>query len=290
DVYVAIYTMDADPDGHLTCYGFSSLDKVHDHIYGAILDSQWLADRLVGQYAYDPKRLHVVKHPTIDVYQCRDATPLNDVASGRPSPSGSKSAGDQLRVHWSGRIAPQKRPELAFEVCALIAKERLPIEVDIWGDGEAPVAFDMLPGVRWRGHYDDPQELADRYDVLLYTSRTDGASLTVLEAAAGGHAIVAPDTGATGIVEHGLPLTDDTPEALVAALRELLDSAKLKQAQLAARKAAAGRTWEAFVASLPEGYLRERKMAAGEAEGRADAGEARSEAGGVGAETAHSER
>ncbi len=106
------------------------------------------------------------------------------------------------RVLFLGRLAPQKRPDLAVEAVARL-RARIPgAELHLATDGpdrdavEALAARRSLTGaVRFLGYRDDVPELLARAGCLLVTSDYEGAPLTVVEAMAAGVPVVATRVG-----------------------------------------------------------------------------------------------
>ena len=115
-------------------------------------------------------------------------------------------------VGMLGRLAPVKRPELALEVFDLLAKRHAHLHLAFIGDGSERAALERAilsgdPARRERVHLvgaraDMPNVLAD-LDALLSTSRSEGAPVALIEAAAAGLPVVAtPVGGVPELVAH----------------------------------------------------------------------------------------
>jgi glycosyltransferase involved in cell wall biosynthesis len=119
---------------------------------------------------------------------------------------------DAFLVGVLGRLAEVKRPELALEVFDLLAPRHPRLELCFVGDGEGRGALErgILGGSevrRARVHLagaraDMPAVLAD-LDAVLLTSRSEGAPVALIEAAAAARPVVAtPVGGVPEIVVH----------------------------------------------------------------------------------------
>ena len=137
------------------------------------------------------------------------------------------------RVLFLGRLASQKRPDLAVEA---IARLPAPVELDLANDGPEREAVEQVArglGVGERVHFlgyrDDVPRLLSRASCLLLTSDYEGASLTVLEAMAAGVPVVATRVG--GVEEAldgaGLVVDPGDAEAISRALERLFGDAGL---------------------------------------------------------------
>jgi glycosyltransferase involved in cell wall biosynthesis len=137
------------------------------------------------------------------------------------------------RVLFVGRLAPQKRPELAVRALAELRRLRPESRLDVVGDGplrpqmEALISSERVHDtVRLLGTRADVPQLLTRASCLLLTSRHEGCPLTVIEAMASGVPVVSvPVGGVPELVvdrETGL-LAGDTAAELAAALAALLD-------------------------------------------------------------------
>lgn len=113
------------------------------------------------------------------------------------------AAGASRTVLWASRIDRQKRAGLLARIAELLA-ERLPdVRIDVYGaatlDDAATDHLAGLPNVRRHGAFSRFDDIgAGAYYCFVYTSSFDGMPNVLLEAAAAGTAIVAPDVGGIG--------------------------------------------------------------------------------------------
>jgi glycosyltransferase involved in cell wall biosynthesis len=151
----------------------------------------------------------------------------NVVRSVRPAPPVSvqeRSAEGELRLAMLGRISPQKGPNFFRRAVELSQALALPLRW-IWVGGGEPADERALreAGAEVTGWLPRSQALGwlATADVYVHTAAWEGLPVSVLEAAALGLPIVARRIPA--LESLGLPLLCDSPEALVAALRPLVD-------------------------------------------------------------------
>ncbi len=177
-------------------------------------------------------------------------------ARSRPRPDDGT-----LRLLFVGKLHPQKRPERAIAVAALLARDGRDIRLTIVGDGplrgklERTSAADLPDRVTFRPRVSDP-ELASLYassDVLLVTAGGHQSwGLVPFEAlAAGTPAVVSADIGAAPILadrEAALIVDGEDARAFADDVVRLHDDAALR-----ARLVSNGRrliretlTWRAY--------------------------------------------
>ena len=151
----------------------------------------------------------------------------NIVRSVRPTPPASVqdlSAEDELRLAMLGRISPQKGPDFFRRAVGLSQALGLPIRW-IWiGGGEAAEERALREaGAEVTGWLSRSQALSwlATADVYVHTAAWEGLPVSVLEAAALDLPIAARRIPA--VESLGIPVLCDSPEALVAAVRPLMD-------------------------------------------------------------------
>lgn len=154
------------------------------------------------------------------------------------------------RILWVGRLAKQKRPDVAVEALALLTQTRPEARCDLVADGplrasvESQVAAANLGGaVRLLGARNDVPELLSRATCYLLTSSYEGCPYTVLEAMAAGVPVVAAAVGGVPeLVVHGktgILVAPGRPDLAALALSELLaDPARAEALGLAGRRRA----------------------------------------------------
>lgn len=105
----------------------------------------------------------------------------------------------KLHILWAGRIVPLKLPELVVEIGKHLGQE---ITIDLYGemgDGMSAGMFNGVSTVNYCGAYDGFSNLpTSKYDLLLYTSLTDGMPNVLLEATMAGLPIIASNDGGVG--------------------------------------------------------------------------------------------
>lgn len=109
-----------------------------------------------------------------------------------------RKGGEKVRVLWAGRIAYQKCPEILCKIAKEVGDN---VEIDVFGrlDGYDKGLFDGISNLKYRGKYDGFNSLdTNSYNLYLYTSNIDGIPNCLLEAAAAGLPIIAPNVGGIG--------------------------------------------------------------------------------------------
>lgn len=122
--------------------------------------------------------------------------------------------GERHIVLWAGRLAPEK--DLHMLICAIaqLRKSRKDVRLVICGSGpeetqlrEAAELAGISPAVTWLGaveHAQMPAHYRDA-DVVVLTSRYEGTSLVLAEAAASGRPVVSTAvSGAADLVQDGV--------------------------------------------------------------------------------------
>jgi glycosyltransferase involved in cell wall biosynthesis len=146
----------------------------------------------------------------------------NVVRSLRPRPPGP--LGDGLRLAMLGRLSPQKGPDFFLRAVRLSHEADLPLRWTWVGGGtpdeEAALRDAGALVTGWLPRQAALDRLATA-DVYVHTAAWEGFPVSVLEAAALDLPIVARRIPALEAL--GAPALCDTPEALVAASRSLLD-------------------------------------------------------------------
>jgi len=119
---------------------------------------------------------------------------------------------DTFLVGVVGRLADVKQPELAIDVVSVLAARHPRLELVFVGDGLLRGSLErrigaLEPGLRARVHlvgvlHDMPAVMAD-LDAVLLTSRSEGAPVALVEAAAAGKPAIAMNVGGCAeIVVH----------------------------------------------------------------------------------------
>jgi glycosyltransferase involved in cell wall biosynthesis len=214
----------------------AELEKLHARRADRVITiSRYCAERLGDLYGI---RGAIVVPELIDLEGWRDLFARNPA----PPPNG------RFSVLCVCRFYPRKRVEVLLHAAAVL-KPRIPeLQIRIVGDGpEAPRLRRLWHDLRletvvtWVGNA-TPGELAREYnraDVFCLTSVQEGFGIVFLEAMAAGKPIVAIRASAVPeVVEHGLLVEPENPEALAHGLVTLYDDSDLRR-QLGAKSALA---------------------------------------------------
>jgi L-malate glycosyltransferase len=111
-------------------------------------------------------------------------------------------SGERFRVGAVGRLVPVKDPDLFLDVAEAVARVRDDVTFEFIGDGPLRSSFEhacrargLDSIVRVLGHRSDASRLVGEFDLLLFTSRSEGIPYALLEAMAAGVPTVAPRVG-----------------------------------------------------------------------------------------------
>ncbi len=217
------------------------LEKLHARRADRVITiSRYCAERLAELYGV---RNAVVVPEMIDLEGWRDLFLRN------PAPNSE----GRFTVLCVCRFYPRKRVDVLLRAAAQL-RSRLPeLEIRIVGDGpEAPRLHKLCrelrlePVVKWLGNATSDQ-LAREYnraDVFCLPSVQEGFGIVFLEAMAAGKPIVGIRAAAVPeVVEHGLLVEPDNPEALADAIAKLYSDSDLRR-ELGARGAHAVSKYE----------------------------------------------
>jgi glycosyltransferase involved in cell wall biosynthesis len=184
--------------------------------------------------------------------------------NGIPIASASTNVQDAIpTLAWAARLVPDKDPLLLLRVAAALRAEGLAFKVVLAGGSSDRYTWlhDEIRGlvhasglsdvVSLPGWIADTQTLWTSASIGVQTSQTEGLSMTLLEQAMAGLAIVATEVGDTATViedeETGLLLRPRDETALMNGLRRLITDASLRS-----RLGAAARRRAIDHFSLPE--------------------------------------
>lgn len=143
-------------------------------------------------------------------------------------------------IGYVGRLAPEKRVDLLIEALGRLRANGVNCRLVLVGDGElrpeheAQVAqMGLTAHVLFMGVQSNIGALHSEFDVFVNSSRTEGVSLSILEAMSAGLPIVATAVGGTPLLIEdsvsGRLVEPESPEALAAGIQSLLIDAKLRQ-------------------------------------------------------------
>jgi glycosyltransferase involved in cell wall biosynthesis len=179
-----------------------------------------------------------------------------------PFPAPDSKTGDATtatpgRLLWAGRMDRQKRPDLLVRIAQALPE----FHFDVYGssvldgDTRALATLRELPNATYHGAYNDfsllvrPEHLA-----FVYTTAWDGMPNIVLEAAAAGLPVVAPQIGGIGDLLPADHLVADSQDArgYCDAIRALAAQPQLRADWIERQneRLRSGRTWADFVAHV----------------------------------------
>jgi glycosyltransferase involved in cell wall biosynthesis/predicted metal-dependent phosphoesterase TrpH len=168
----------------------------------------------------------------------------------------------EINVLYAGRLTQEKGVDLLADafLAARWRDPRLHLVLAGGGPEEEQLRERLGDSATFLGWLSG-QELARAYasaDVFLFASRTDTFGQVVLEAQASGLPVVAIDEGGpSSLIEHGETgvLTRGDPESLADAVLSIIWAPLLRERlRRAALSAVRGRTWEAALERLANGY------------------------------------
>lgn len=247
------YTVLADPRGRIPiAYRRIShaTGSFGDRLFGMLLSrpaviiavSDGLRDELVETFGVDPARIRLI--PTT-----RRSPPDLDPVERAAVRAEIGAKPDQPLVIWVGRLSNEKQPGVALQVHALVRSRFGPCTLAICGHGPLRRAVDRSATVAGEdvlvlGSRNDAPRLIAASDVLLSTSRTEGAPGVAVEAGLAGVPVVAFDVGDIGELvrdgETGVLSPPGFVEAMAVVLVDLLRHPERRAAMgEAARKACA---------------------------------------------------
>lgn len=188
NLYVSLFAWEYVWDSNMKgVFGYDNprLFEIIDVVKTVFTDNEAMIKYSIQQNAFDESKFRVHYQPISDMT-------LADV----------RRSGDdrKLRILWAGRVAAVKLPELVAEIGKHVNAKN--VEIDVFGEINKDVDGDVFNGisaVKYCGAYDGFKSIkTDDYDLLLYTSLTDGMPNVVLEAAAAGLPIIASNDGGVG--------------------------------------------------------------------------------------------
>lgn len=186
-VYASLFWYGPSPEHQTLGYAVDFLPRVEGALDGVITDNESFRTRLSDDYGIGRSLTWCVYHPT-DSF-----VPQPSVRKGRPP-----------TVLWAGRFAPEKE----LGVLRAVAERLTQVRFKVFGSLEhahPAVAQELarlgsMPNVSLEGPFDGFSSLPHGdADAFVYTSSSDGMPNIVVEAAAHGLPVIAPDVG--GIAE-----------------------------------------------------------------------------------------
>jgi glycosyltransferase involved in cell wall biosynthesis len=248
-----VHVLDRTRSGRAAGHPYVAL--AYEHIYDLILTcSEQMVDWFHGMGVPHAKLMHIRNAPSFELREAEVRTILRQRQR--------RGVQDRLQAIFLGRLDSQKGIERLYAAARLMKRRQLPIDIRLvggevlndqsrgsWTERFAELGINLEPAIY------SAKGLTDAFaeaDVLLLTSRWEGAPLTILEAQRVGCVPVVTAVGAVGeLVEHdvnGLLIRaeDDSEVAqqLVGMLERLLsDPRLLNRLSTKAADDLATRTW-----------------------------------------------
>jgi glycosyltransferase involved in cell wall biosynthesis len=216
-----------------------------------------LKRELVEEFAVDPD--HVVVIPT-----SRRSPPDLDAGERAGLLRSIGADPDRPLLSWVGRLSDEKQPGAALQAFALIRSRFGPCSLALCGDGPLRDAIERAAGAASKdalvlGSRNDAERIIAASDLLLSTSRTEGAPGVLVEAGLAGVPVVAFDVGeiseVVGRNETGMLVRPGDLDAFADAACRLLADPR-RRAEMAAAARAACRPFElhAIVARYADAF------------------------------------
>lgn len=243
-LYASLYCDDVSAAGQLVGYARSYLTSCYSTLDAVVTDNTAAYRAWVAEMGVPARLFHVVPFPA-------------------PVESGAASTGvPGKRLLWAGRMDRQKRPDLLVRIAQALPEFHIDVYgSSVWdGDTRSPRELLDLSNVSYHGPYDDfsalvrPEHLA-----FVYTTAWDGMPNILLEAAAAGLPVIAPQIG--GIADflptgHLIRNPEDV-EGYCEAIRALAERPHLRASRIEQQneRLQHGRTWADFVdqvSTLPD--------------------------------------
>ncbi|NLX59260.1 MAG: glycosyltransferase [Phycisphaerae bacterium] len=181
------------------------------------------------------RRLVACGVPAERVVTVPNGIEIEPFATAEPLPAGAMGLPHGVHAAlFVGRLAHQKGLDVLLRAMALPGAADASCHLLVAGEGPERPALESLgerlgvaSRVHWLGRRDDVAALMKAAAVVVLPSRWEGLALTLLEAMAAGRPVVATRVeGQADAIDHertGLLVEPESPEALAAALRRVLE-------------------------------------------------------------------
>jgi glycosyltransferase involved in cell wall biosynthesis len=119
-------------------------------------------------------------------------------SSGSEGTKEASRDGKCTRLLYASRLTREKIPEVAIDAVHQLGSEGIDVTLDVWGEADSGFTLrtPSSPYVQFRGGYDGIENLPlYDYDLLVYTSLSDGLPNVVIECLGNGLPVVASDVG-----------------------------------------------------------------------------------------------
>lgn len=184
-LFASLFGFEFLPEGDLGGYAVWDLPNCIDYVSRVLTDNRWFADQLCDMFGFQRSKFSVLYVPAPPVVKKQRMYDGKGV----------------LNILWASRFWKEKRPDMLLEIASRLVG--LQFHVHVYGaDMNDSLMHNIfkklssLPNVTTYGSYDGFGSLpVEEYDVFLYTSERDGMPNVLLEAAAAGFPVIAPDVG-----------------------------------------------------------------------------------------------
>ncbi len=209
-LWTNLFCFDYDTNGFPVGYANQLVETI-DYLDTILVDNQTFADLLCERFGFggaDAEKFTVSRTPMLAELETKSSFTIAEGA--RP------------QALWTGRFAPQKRPDFCYEVAALVPE----VDFVMFGTGDQRPP-ESLENAIDAGVYDSFAGIAPwEYDLFFHTAAWEGLPVSIVEAAGAGLPVVAPLVGGIGEILDdgtGYPLAPDaTPEEYAAAVRSCI--------------------------------------------------------------------
>lgn len=210
-------------DGLRLGFGYTEPRRHASLVAKVLTDNEAVIRSLVGEFGLEPELFRKLPSPVPE--------------SLFRAPAPPRPVGAPVRVLWAGRLDYDKRTDL---LAAIVVAAPDGFEFHAHGDEtiadarEWPARIKASPRVTYHGRYARFEDIPASYDVLLYTTHSDGMPNVLLEAAARALPVIAPDVGGIGeLLDRDSPFFVRDKESVPQFLDALAAFAKLAPAERA---------------------------------------------------------
>jgi glycosyltransferase involved in cell wall biosynthesis len=240
-IFASLYCDDFDSNGCRDGYAVRYLQQTYRWLSGVITDNSASPKTWTEQLGIPPELFHIVPFPAPDRV-----------------PAERTAVAEKKRLLWAGRLDKQKRPDVLARIAALLPE----FDWDVHGAGVVPGHTADVSGlsgganVSMHGRYERFADIVrDDHLAFVYTSQWDGLPNVLLEAAASGLPIVAPNIG--GICDlipaERLIAPFDDAAAYAQRIRELASSGHLRTEYVQRQwQALSDRSWSSFATAMAQ--------------------------------------
>jgi glycosyltransferase involved in cell wall biosynthesis len=184
-------------------------------------------------YGIPEERISSLPYPIdLELFNLTSNEPSADTVDARSGGSGGDAARPVLRVCWLGRIVPRKRLDLFLEGSELVIRQGIDLRLTIVGGVGFIPGYDKMIGafpfpdrLTWQKAISRQEvpSLLRAHDILVQPSDEENFGSSVAEAQACGVPVIvgATNGNADYLCARDIHLSDDRPETLASALREM---------------------------------------------------------------------